>query len=226
MPPWRDSRPGPERDRTGRAGRPRALPPAPADRPRRDGHRVARPRRDPQPPGGRQGGRPPDSCARTAASSSPTSGSPVRRGDPALTRTGEIVGSPAYMSPERARGAPLGPPADLFSLGTTLYAAVEGRSPFQRADPLTTLHAIVTEDPPPADHAGPLAPLLAALLRKDPGARPAPGQVRAALEEAARTGSTATASRAAGAPAQTPPPAPTRTFAAPQAPVRAAPPAA
>ncbi|MGE5764986.1 MAG: protein kinase domain-containing protein, partial [Mycobacterium leprae] len=140
-------------------------------------------------------------------------------GDPALTRTGEIVGSPAYMSPERARGAPLGPPADLFSLGTTLYAAVEGRSPFQRADPLTTLHAIVTEDPPPAAHAGPLAPLLAALLRKDPAARPAPGEVRAALEEVARTGGSATASRAADTrTADTAAPTPTRTFPAPHPP--------
>jgi hypothetical protein len=133
-------------------------------------------------------------------------------GDPALTRTGEIVGSPAYMSPERARGGPLGPAADLFSLGATLYAAVEGRAPFQREEPIATLHAVVTEDPPPAPRAGPLAPVLAHLLAKDPAGRPGPAQVRAALQEVAGladTGATQVLTPV-NAPAASPTPAPAR----------------
>ena len=54
-------------------------------------------------------------------------------GDSSITRTGDIIGSPAYMSPERARGQELGPESDLFSLGATLYAAVEGIPPRSNA---------------------------------------------------------------------------------------------
>src|SRR5947208_12712166 len=66
-------------------------------------------------------------------------------GDSSITRTGDIVGSPAYMSPERARGQELGPASDLFSLGATLYAAVEGHAPFERDTPVATLTAVVTD---------------------------------------------------------------------------------
>ncbi|UBI40402.1 MULTISPECIES: serine/threonine-protein kinase [Streptomyces] len=88
-----------------------------------------------------------------------------------LTRTGDVIGSPDYLAPERALGKHPGTPSDLWSLGATLYAAVEGMSPFRRASALGTLQAVVHEDPPAPRRAGPLAPLLLGLLRKDPSAR-------------------------------------------------------
>ncbi|GLF97640.1 serine/threonine-protein kinase [Streptomyces yaizuensis] len=94
-------------------------------------------------------------------------------GDPTITRTGEIVGSIDYLPPERVRGSDPGPASDLWSLGATLYTAVEGESPFRRPSPLTTMQAVVTEDPRPLTHAGPLAPVIMALLDKDPARRPA-----------------------------------------------------
>src|SRR5262245_57404904 len=89
-------------------------------------------------------------------------------GDPNVTRTGLVLGSPAYIAPERARDGSAGPAADLWSLGATLYAAVEGASPFARPSAIATLAALATENPPPARNAGPLKPVLNGLLRKDP----------------------------------------------------------
>ena len=89
-------------------------------------------------------------------------------GDPNVTRTGLVLGSPAYIAPERARDGTAGPAADLWSLGATLYAAVEGASPFARSSAIATLAALATENPPPARNAGPLKPVLNGLLRKDP----------------------------------------------------------
>ncbi|MFI6763078.1 ricin-type beta-trefoil lectin domain protein [Micromonospora sp. NPDC050417] len=91
--------------------------------------------------------------------------------DTSLTLSGVVLGSPAYVSPERAMSGIVGPEGDLWSLGTTLYAAVEGRSPYARPSSLMSLTALVTEPPPVATHAGPLAPVLEGLLRKDPAAR-------------------------------------------------------
>ncbi len=92
-------------------------------------------------------------------------------GDASLTATGLMMGSPAFLAPERAQGRPAGPAADLWSLGVTLWTAVEGHSPFQRDNALATLTAVITEDVPAAERAGPLAPLLEGLLRKDPAER-------------------------------------------------------
>ncbi|MFV2017173.1 protein kinase domain-containing protein [Micromonospora sp. LOL_023] len=92
-------------------------------------------------------------------------------GDPNVTRTGLVLGSPAYIAPERARTGSAGPEGDLWSLGATLYAAVEGQSPYARPTAIATLSALATEPPPPARRAGPLKPVLAGLLRKDPHAR-------------------------------------------------------
>ncbi|MEU6881316.1 serine/threonine-protein kinase [Streptomyces sp. NPDC046712] len=93
-------------------------------------------------------------------------------GDSTITRTGELVGSIDYLAPERVRGGDPGPASDLWSLGATLYTAVEGTSPFRRTSPISTMQAVVTEEPPHPEKAGALAPVIVALLRKDPAERP------------------------------------------------------
>jgi eukaryotic-like serine/threonine-protein kinase len=90
---------------------------------------------------------------------------------PTLTATGALLGSPSYIAPERAMGGPSGEAADLWGLGASLYAAVEGRPPFDRAGALPTLTAVVADEPDPPVHAGSLWPLIDGLLRKDPGYR-------------------------------------------------------
>ncbi|MCG7207654.1 serine/threonine protein kinase [Streptomyces arenae] len=92
-------------------------------------------------------------------------------GSSALTMTGEVIGSPEYLAPERALGRGFGPESDLWSLGVLLYTAVEGASPFRQNTPLSTLRAVVDEELPPPHRAGPLAPVIEGLLRKDPAAR-------------------------------------------------------
>ncbi len=94
-------------------------------------------------------------------------------GDPRLTQTGMVMGSPGFTAPERIRGSDASPASDLWSLGATIYAAVEGRGPYeQRGGAITTMSAIINEDAPIAPHAGQLAPIIAALLRRDPTRRP------------------------------------------------------
>jgi serine/threonine protein kinase len=94
-------------------------------------------------------------------------------GDPRLTQTGMVMGSPGFTAPERIRGSDASPASDLWSLGATIYAAVEGRGPYeQRGGAITTMSAIINEDAPVAPHAGQLAPVIAALLRRDPTTRP------------------------------------------------------
>ncbi len=92
-------------------------------------------------------------------------------GDPSLTRSGILLGAPGYIAPERARGESGGPSADLWSLGATLYAAVEGRPLYDRGSALATLTAIVTEEVDPPTRAGALTPVLNGLLRRDPEER-------------------------------------------------------
>ncbi|MFD8781258.1 serine/threonine-protein kinase [Kitasatospora sp. NPDC059599] len=101
--------------------------------------------------------------------------------DTQLTTDGSVIGSLEYIAPERLNGVRGTPASDLFSLGVTLYRAVEGVSPFLRESPAATLAAVVQEDPPPLRRAGRLAPLIQALLSKDPDARPTVAEARALL---------------------------------------------
>jgi len=88
-----------------------------------------------------------------------------------LTTAGVLIGSPSYIAPERARGGPSGAAGDLWGLGASLYAAVEGHPPFERDSALASLTAVVADEPDPATHAGPLWPVISGLLRKDPDDR-------------------------------------------------------
>jgi serine/threonine protein kinase len=92
-------------------------------------------------------------------------------GDATLTKTGLIMGSPAYIAPERAKGENVGPPSDLWSLGATLYAAVDGKPPHQRTDAMSTLGAVLTVDAGPPRDGGPLSPVLLGLMERDPARR-------------------------------------------------------
>jgi hypothetical protein len=122
-------------------------------------------------------------------------------GDSSLTTGGALIGSPSYMAPERANGEQPRPEVDLWSLGATLYAAVEGRPPFDKGEAMATLMSVVSEPPAPMLRAGPLAPVLTGLLTKDPARR-------ATLEQARRDLSAVLAGRGpAGSPPPSPPPA-------------------
>ncbi|MGH3946633.1 MAG: serine/threonine-protein kinase [Pseudonocardiaceae bacterium] len=94
-------------------------------------------------------------------------------GDVTVTQTGMMAGTPAYLAPEVARGQVPTPASDVFSLGATLYAAVEGQAPFgDSINQLALLHAVAAGEVPPPLHAGPLFAVLMSLLAKDPEARP------------------------------------------------------
>jgi eukaryotic-like serine/threonine-protein kinase len=90
---------------------------------------------------------------------------------PAATTVGVLLGSPSYIAPERARGGYSGAPGDLWGLGASLYTTVEGHPSFERANALASITAVVTDELPPATHAGPLWPVLSGLLRKNPDQR-------------------------------------------------------
>jgi hypothetical protein len=107
-------------------------------------------------------------------------------GDATLTQAGIVLGSPAYIAPERARGEPASPASDLWALGATLYAACEGRSPHDRVEAMAALTAVLHEEPDPPRHAGPLAPVLMNLLGKDPSQRMLADQLATELTRAAR----------------------------------------
>jgi serine/threonine protein kinase len=104
---------------------------------------------------------------------------------PGMTVSGQITGSPAFMAPERARGERATPASDLWSLGATLYAAVEGRDPFQRNSTIAVLTAVVSDPPNPPELAGTLWPVLSGLLRKDPWSRLCADQTELMLRQIA-----------------------------------------
>ncbi|WP_244900401.1 serine/threonine-protein kinase, partial [Streptomyces nanshensis] len=108
-----------------------------------------------------------------------------------LTGSGELVGSLDYLAPERARGEAPSAACDVWALGATLYAAVEGSVPFRRTSTWSTLNAIVVEPLPEPRHAGPLGPVLAELLAKDPAQRAGAERAKALLESVAQGGTPA-----------------------------------
>jgi hypothetical protein len=92
-------------------------------------------------------------------------------GESALTLPGLVFGSVRFVAPERARHGTSSPETDMWALGATLYAAVEGRSPYARETAMETLTALATALPDPPRRAGPLKPVLRGLLRRNPRQR-------------------------------------------------------
>ncbi|WP_133901108.1 serine/threonine-protein kinase [Actinophytocola oryzae] len=89
-----------------------------------------------------------------------------------LTATGELIGSPEYIAPERLHGDETKTASDLWSLAMLLYVGVEGHHPMRRATTMATLAAVMTDPVPPPRRAGALGPALSAVLVRDPAARP------------------------------------------------------
>jgi serine/threonine protein kinase len=106
----------------------------------------------------------------------------------ATTATGVLVGSPSYIAPERAKGDRGGPASDLWSLGATLYAAVEGRPPYDRAGALATLMAVVSDRPDPPRRAGSMWPVISGLLAADQARRLGADEAEQLLRRVAEPG--------------------------------------
>lgn len=100
-----------------------------------------------------------------------------------ITSAGKISGTAAYVSPEVADGAKAKSPSDVFSLGATLFNAVEGEPPFGTGDPDAVLARIRAGRTVQATKAGPLTPVLAALLERDRVARPAAAKAKDLLDD-------------------------------------------
>ncbi|MFF8775220.1 serine/threonine-protein kinase [Kitasatospora sp. NPDC015120] len=101
----------------------------------------------------------------------------------ALTRSGQVFGSPGFMSPEQANGLPAGPAGDVFSLGAVLAYAASGTMPFgSGVSAPVLLYRVLHEEPDLSGLAGPLYPLVRDCLAKDPAARPTPALLRERLD--------------------------------------------
>lgn len=105
-----------------------------------------------------------------------------------LTATGDLIGSPEYIAPERIRGREGDPSSDLWSLGMLLYVAVEGRHPLRRGTALATLAAVLDEPIPTPRRAGTLHGVLEALLDRAPEQRPDAARLDELLASAATVG--------------------------------------
>ncbi len=100
---------------------------------------------------------------------------------------GPLLGSPRFLAPERAHHGVSSERTDLWSLGATLYAAVEGRPPFKRASVAESLSAAQAEEPDPPERPGPVHPVIAGLLTRDPAVRSTAEQAQAGLERVVRS---------------------------------------
>jgi serine/threonine-protein kinase len=123
----------------------------------------------------------------------------------ALTQTGQVIGTPAYLSPEQAEGKPATTASDVYALGVVLYECLAGRRPFQQDTPVATAIAHLRDEPPPLPDTVPedLRAMVATALAKDPQQR---FGSMAALAEALRGGSLAVpGAAAAGAVPEQPP---------------------
>ncbi|GII83433.1 hypothetical protein Ssi03_14230 [Sphaerisporangium siamense] len=157
-------------------------------------------------------------------------------GDVTITQTGLLMGSPAYIPPERLQGRPITHAADLWSFGATLYAAVEGRPPYEGPDAVAVLGAVLTQEPNRPQRAGVLLPVIEGLLRKNPADRMPAAQAAELLERVLRNHGSGLAvrdgerhlsaplpTRGEAAPAATPDPFPrtaSRVIETPSGPVR------
>ena len=123
-------------------------------------------------------------------------------GDATITATGMIHGTPAYLAPEVARGLPTSFASDVFSLGSTLYAMLEGEPPFgSDKNAIALLHKVARGGYPPPKHAGRLAPLLRQMLSPQPKRRPTMASVAQSLSARAGDARTTSAPAAPLAPA-------------------------
>ncbi|GAA3082463.1 serine/threonine-protein kinase [Streptosporangium carneum] len=119
-----------------------------------------------------------------------------------ITRTGGMVGTPAFLPPERLHGMSATPESDLWSLGATLYAALEGHPPFERPTAAATMMAVLNGEPSPMSHSGPLASAILGLMAREPAARMSADEAEALLTRASADrlpGGAATGDRSAQA---------------------------
>jgi hypothetical protein len=101
-----------------------------------------------------------------------------------LTRTGMVVGSPGFMSPEQAEGRPVGPASDVFSLGAVLTFAATGEGPFGEGSTVALLYRVVTSEPNTQGVPAEIRPLIERCLAKNPGQRPTAAGLLAQLSTA------------------------------------------
>ena len=101
-----------------------------------------------------------------------------------LTRTGMVVGSPGFMSPEQAEGRPIGPPSDVFSLGAVLTFAATGEGPFGEGSTVALLYRVVTSEPNTQGLPAEIRPVIERCLAKDERQRPTAAALLAQLSMA------------------------------------------